>query len=120
MAWIEVGVATIGAAAKCGAGDEGGGSMAALARVAVAGEGGTDTAAGGVGFTAVGVVVDSGGVTDRTTVNDGRSGSVATTAMTSSGLRPSNSAFWISSAAMHSLSSAVLWADSARVPTLSL
>lgn len=45
--------------------------MAALARVAGAGEGGTDTAAGGVGLTAVGVVVDSGCVIGGTTVNDG-------------------------------------------------
>lgn len=116
----EVEGATIGDAGEDGVGDEGGGSTAALLMVACAEGKGTAAAPGKVGIAVAGVVVESGGVTGGTTVRDGRAGSVVTTATTSSGLRPSRSAFWISSAAMNSFKSAVLCADSARVPTLSL
>lgn len=85
--------ATIGAAADEGAGDEGGGLTVALAMVDGASGIGTETAAGGAECVALGMAVRSGGVVGGTTVSDGGLGSVATTAMTSSGVRPSNSAF---------------------------
>lgn len=93
VAGIDVEGATIGAPADGGAGDEGGGLTVALAMVDGASGIGTETAAGGAECVALGMAVRSGGVMGGTTVSDGGLGSVATTAMTSSGVRPSNSAF---------------------------
>lgn len=93
VAGIDVEGATIGAAAEEGASDEGGGLIVALVMVGGASGIGTETAASGAECVALDMAVRSGGVMGGTTVSDGRLGSVATTAMTSSGLRPSNSAF---------------------------
>ena len=93
VAGIDVEGATIGAAAEEGARDEGGGLIVTLAMVDGASGIGTETAAGGAECVALGMAVRSGGVMGGTTVSNGGPGSVATTAMTSSGVRPSNSAF---------------------------
>lgn len=112
--------ATIRDVSEGGAWGERGGLETALAMVAVVVGIGAATAAGRAGGVALDMVLASVDVTGGTIVSGGRPGSVATMAMTSSGLRPSKSAFWISSAAMNSFRSAVLCVDSARVPTLSL
>lgn len=76
-----------------GASDGGSGLMGTAAVEAGTGESATGPVATGIGLNAVGVGEPSGEVTGGTTVSDGRSGSGATMARTSSGLRPSNSAF---------------------------
>lgn len=93
MAGIGAEGTTTGATVEEGDRDEGAGLRGAVAIVAVAGGLGTETAAGGAGLTPVGTIGKSGEVVGGTTVSDGRSGSAGTTAMTSSGLKPSNSAF---------------------------
>lgn len=84
---------TTSAAAEVVEGNEGSGVMVAVALTAGAGGLGAETAASETGSIAFGAVGESGGVVSGTTVSDGRSGSAWTTAMTPSGLRPSNSAF---------------------------
>ena len=93
VAGIDVEGATIGAGAEEAVTDEEGGLMVALAMVDGASGIGAATAAGTVELVALGMALRSGGVMGGTTVSDGGFGSVAPTAMTSSGLRPSNSAF---------------------------
>ena len=85
--------ATIGATVEDGNRDEGTALVAAV--TIVAGAGGLETvpAAGGAGLTAAGAGGEPDEVTGETTVREGRAGSAAITAMTSSGLSPSNSAF---------------------------
>lgn len=93
LAGFDVRGTTPGDAEDVGAGDEGGGLMVAVAMAAGAGEPRTEMGAHGAGSTAGGAVGVSGKAEGGTTVSDGRSGSAWTTAMTSSGLRPSKSAF---------------------------
>ena len=81
--------ATIGAGVMLGGTAERDGLMVAAATVVGAGALGVGGAGLGAGWT----VVESGGVACGTTVSDGRSGAGETTAMISSDLRPSNSAF---------------------------
>ncbi|GAB1723336.1 MAG: hypothetical protein NTNFB01_22320 [Nitrospira sp.] len=86
------GMAT-GALVGGGDGDEGSGLIVAVAIMAGAGELEIETAVNGAGLTGDRAARESGGGTGGATGNDGRSGSAVTTAMTSSGVRPSNSAF---------------------------
>ena len=93
FAGFDVRGATPGDAEDVGAGDEGGGLMVAVAMAAGVGGERTETGAHGPDSTAGGAVGVSGEAEGGTTVSHGRSGSAWITAMTSSGLRPSKSAF---------------------------
>lgn len=93
LAGFDVRGRTTGDAEDVGGGDEGGGLMVAVSMAAGAGGLGTEAAASREGSTVGGVVGASAEVVSGTTVSDGGSGSAWTTAMTSSGLRPSKSAF---------------------------
>lgn len=85
--------ATIGATVEDGNRDEGTALVAAVTIVTGTGELETVPAAGGAGLTAACAVGEPDEVMGGTTVREGRAGSAAITAMTSSGLSPSNSAF---------------------------
>lgn len=85
--------ATTGAGVMLGGTAERDGLMVAAATAVGAGALGVGTGICGAGLGAGWTVVESGGVACGTTVSDGRSGAGETTAMISSDLRPSNSAF---------------------------
>jgi hypothetical protein len=93
VAGIELVWATMGEAAEEGIGDEGGGLMAVVPVVVGTGEWRIEPVATEPGLTVLGAEGASGELTGGTTVSDGRSCWGVTTARSSSGLRPSNSAF---------------------------
>lgn len=85
--------ATTGAGVMLEESVEGDGLTVAGATVVGAGALAAVTVLSGAGLAADWAMAESGAVMGGTTVNDGRSGSATTTAMISSGLCPSNSAF---------------------------
>lgn len=85
--------ATTGGGVMLGVTAEGDGLTVAATIVVGAGTLGAVTVVSGAGLAADWAAADAGAVMGGTTVNDGRLGSATTTAMTSSGLSPSNSAF---------------------------